>query len=106
MSNPVVSNLSKRAPIGDRFMVTATLTWATYAQAAADKVTAASLGLVYIDSVDPSPSSVAGVDCLWDGVKGASAGLTLNDEDNTSGVSADATAGARTDVVYITVLGY
>lgn len=106
MSNPVVSLLSKRAPIGDRFMVTATLTWATYAQAYVDKVTAASLGLVYIDHLNVSPSSVAGVSSRWDGVKGASAGISLFDEDDTSGVAADATAGSRTDVVFIQAYGY
>jgi hypothetical protein len=106
MSNPAVSLLSKRAPAGDRFLVTATLTWATYAQAAADKVTAASLGLVYIDELFPSPSSVPGVDCLWNGVKGTSPGLTLIDEDDTTGVGADASAGSRTDVVHIVAYGY
>lgn len=105
MANPAVSLLSKRAPLGDRFLVTATLTWATYAQAAADKVTAASLGLVYIDELFVSISSVVDTRAKWDGVKGASPGITLLLDDDATG-EADVTAGARTDVVHIQAIGF
>lgn len=105
MANPAVSNISKRAPLGDRFVVTATLTWATYAQAYADKVTAKSLGLVYIDHVDVGQSSVVDTEARWDGVKGAEAALSLFLDDDSSG-QADVSAGARTDVVRITAFGF
>jgi len=86
-------------------MVTATLTWSTYAQAAADKVTAASLGLVYVDELFLSLSSVADTRAKWDGVKGASPGITLFLDDDATG-EADVSAGARTDVVKILAYGY
>lgn len=105
MSNPAVSLITK-APLGNRWVVTFTLTWATYAQAFADKVTAASIGLGYIDEIFPQQPNAAGYDCIWDQVKGTSVGLSLMDEDNTSGIAADATAGANTTVVNCVAYGW
>jgi hypothetical protein len=106
MANPAVSLISKRAPVGDRFLVTATLTWATYAQAAADKVTAQSLGLVYIDEVWVDKPNLIGVDGAWDGVKGATPGFTLWAEDSISGKEVEVAAGSDTTILHITALGF
>lgn len=70
-------------------------------------VTAASLGLRYIEQLVPAPADLAGIYFAWDGTPGTSVLLVAYDEDNTSGVAAEYTnAAAITSVVDVLAIGY
>jgi len=105
MTAPAVTLISNKAPLGNEFVVHARLTWTTYAQAAADKVTAASLGLVYINHLEVNQPNVLGTNVVWDRVQGASPGLKIF-VDDIAGVSAEAAAAANTTVVDVTAFGF
>lgn len=70
-------------------------------------VTAASLGLRYIEALVPAPADLAGIYFTWDGTPGTSVLLKAYDEDNTSGIAAEYTnAAAITSVVDVLAIGY
>lgn len=106
MASVAVSNLNVSA-VGDRKHARARLTHSGNYATDGTSVSAAALGLVYIERLVPHSSASAGIDFVWDGTPGTSVLLKAFDEDNTSGVAAEYTnAAAITSVVEVLAIGY
>lgn len=106
MASVAVSNL-RVAAVADRMVARARLTHSGNYATNGTAVTAASLGLRYIEQLVPVTPNIAGVYFAWDGTPGTSVNLVAYDEDNTSGIAAEYTnAAAITSVVDVIAYGY
>jgi hypothetical protein len=93
------SSVERQPGGGNKFLVRFTLTYSGTYATGGEVVTAASLGLTYVDELIPLTPNEAGIDAAWDGTKGASPKVLLYDEDDTSGVAAERAAATTTTVV-------
>jgi hypothetical protein len=106
MAAVAVSQLHVSA-VGDRKQARAKLTHSGNYATDGTAVSAASLGLNYIERLVPSPADIAGIYFAWDLTPGTSVNLVAYDEDNTSGIAAEYTnAAAITSVVDVLAIGY
>lgn len=95
----------KRVAVGDRFHVRAKVTESGTYSAGGSPITAASLGLRYIEHLTVSPPAAAGIHVAWDQTPGTSVKVLTYDEDNTSGVEAEF-AGTAAAVYSILAIGF
>jgi hypothetical protein len=99
-----VSNI-KRVAVGDRFHVRAKVVESGTYSSGGSPVTAASLGLRYIESIHPSPPNAAGIHVAWDQTAGTSVNILTYDENDISGVEAQF-SGTAAAVYSILAIGF
>ncbi len=90
--------------LGTRKTVKGTLTFSGSYTAGGETVTPASIGLLYVEELILTNPNAVGIDALWNYSKTAPK-VILNDEDNISGVAAEA-SGTRTDVIAFLAIGF
>lgn len=95
----------KRVAVGDRYHVRAKVTESGTYSTGGTPITAASLGLKYIEHVTVSPPNAAGIHVAWNQTPGTSVNIVSYDEDNISGVEAEI-SGTVTTVYSILAIGF
>lgn len=99
-----LSNINRYAS-GQRMHVAAKVTESGTYVTAGSAITAAQLGLKYIETVLVTPPNAAGIHVAWDGTPGTSVNIVTYDEDNISGVEAEF-AGTAAAVYTILAIGF
>jgi len=104
MATGTISNL-KTAAVADRFHARAKVTESGTYAAGGTTITAASLGLRYIEQLVVSPPDTAGYHVAWDQVVGASVKVKTYDEGDISGIEAEV-SGTVAHVYSILAIGF
>lgn len=104
MATAALSNI-KRAPVGDRTHVRAKVTESGSYSSGGTSITAAALGLRYIEALYVSPPNAAGIHVAWDQSVGTSTKVVTYDEDNISGIEAEI-SGTVSTVYSILAIGF
>lgn len=95
----------KVSAVGDRIHSRCTVTESGTYSAGGTPITAAALGLKYIEAAFPSPVNAAGISVAWNQTPGTSINILTYDEDNTSGVEAQF-VGTAAAVYSLLVVGF